>query len=77
MNIEEESFFKETLLKEGVDKLKNLGFTNVTKLNIITDEVYSFHFSNLLLTELGIKPEADHVINALLKSMSHEDNLKR
>ncbi|MES2284437.1 MAG: hypothetical protein V4547_02030 [Bacteroidota bacterium] len=62
--------FKETLIKQGVTKLKKFGFVNVNKTNITTDEVYTFYFSKIVQEMLGDHLEADVVINQLLESMN-------
>lgn len=68
--------FKETLIKQGVAKLKKFGFVNVNKTNIITDEVYTFYFSKILHEMLGIDLEADVAINKLLESMNYNNKIK-
>jgi hypothetical protein len=64
--------FKETLIKQGVSKLKKFGFVNVNKTNIVTDEVYTLYFSKILHEMLGINLEADMVINQLLEFMNNK-----
>ncbi|MCK0144938.1 hypothetical protein MWU78_04665 [Arenibacter sp. F26102] len=39
---------KEDLLIQGVEKLKIIGFTNVTVHNILTEEIYILYFSTYL-----------------------------
>lgn len=39
---------KEALLERGVEKLKIMGFTNVTIDNILIDEIYIFYFLSFL-----------------------------
>ena len=39
---------KETLLKQGVEKPKRVGFVNVNKKNIIRDKVYNLYFLKIL-----------------------------
>lgn len=39
---------KEVLLAQGVKKLKIIGFNNVTKDNILTDEIYHLYFLHFL-----------------------------
>lgn len=39
---------KESLILQGVEKLKIMGFTNVTTDNILTDEIYHLYFLSFL-----------------------------
>jgi hypothetical protein len=39
---------KEALLIQGVEKLKIIGFTNVTIQNLLTDEIYILYFLSFL-----------------------------
>jgi len=39
---------KESLILQGVEKLKIMGFTNVTIHNIMTDEIYYLYFLSFL-----------------------------
>jgi len=39
---------KEALLIQGVEKLKIIGFANVTIHNILTEEIYILYFSSYL-----------------------------
>ncbi|MDO9185118.1 MAG: hypothetical protein Q7W13_03830 [Bacteroidia bacterium] len=68
--------FKETLIKQGVSKLKKFGFVNVNKTNIVTDEVYTFYFSKILQEMLGVHSEADIAINKLLESINYNNKIK-
>lgn len=68
--------FKETLIKQGVSKLKKFGFVNVNKTNIVTDEVYTLYFSKILHEMLGVHSEADIAINKLLESMNYNNKIK-
>lgn len=68
--------FKETLIKQGVAKLKKFGFVNVNKTNIVTDEVYALYFSKILHEMLGIHSEANIEINKLLESMNYNNKIK-
>lgn len=61
---------KETLLIQGVAKLKKFGFVNVNKTNILSDEVYSLYFSKMLQEILGHNLKTDEAINELLESMN-------
>ncbi len=42
----------EILLDAGVQKLKNFGFINVSRENILQDEVYIFYLKRFLHSEL-------------------------
>ncbi|MCE9538258.1 MAG: hypothetical protein K8R85_03450 [Bacteroidetes bacterium] len=72
MKKDTEHNFKEILIKQGVSKLKKFGFINVSKTNIVTDEVYSLYFSKILQELLGINLETDAAINQLIKSMNNK-----
>ena len=39
---------KEALLEQGVEKLKIMGFPNVTLHNILTDDIYQLYFLSIL-----------------------------
>ncbi len=63
---------KESLLLHGVEKLKIIGFNNVTVQNILTDEIYQFYFLNFLKNIcspknndelIAIKELKAHIIN--------------
>lgn len=54
------------LVGEGVRKLKNFGFLNVTEENILSDEVYVFLFIRFLKTQKGKSKELDKQIDMLL-----------
>jgi hypothetical protein len=41
---------KESLLVQGVEKLKIIGFNNVTTQNILTDDIYQLYFLSFLKT---------------------------
>ena len=59
---------KESLLFHGVEKLKIMGFTNVTKNNILTDEVYQLYFLNFLNKIHNPKNDDDYIAIKELKS---------
>jgi hypothetical protein len=54
------------LVKDGVKKLKNFGFVNVTAENILSDEVYVFFFIRFLDSKKGKNNELDKQIEMLL-----------
>ena len=60
---------KKELLKEGVLKLKNMGFTMVDVENIYYDEVYSVYFKNILLSRKGAGNYLDEIIDDLLNEI--------
>lgn len=60
------------LIGEGVKKLKNFGFLNVTKENILSDEVYVFFFIRFLNTQKGKSNELDKQIEMLLCLMKEK-----
>lgn len=57
------------LIKQAVKKLKMFGFTNVTKDNITTDDVYKLYFRKILLLNLGQNNDTDKVIHELLEKV--------
>jgi len=59
---------KESLVIQGVAKLKKYGFVNVTKTNITTDEVYALYFSKMLYEMTGSRIEQDNVEKQLQES---------
>ena len=69
MKKEKELILKEAFIKQGVAKLKNFGFVNVNKSNILTDEVYVFYFSKILHESLGDNLDSDDVIHQLIEEM--------
>jgi len=73
MKKKSEHNFEKNLIKQGVAKLKKYGFVNVTKTNIITDEVYTFYFSKILHDRLGVNLDADAMINQLLESIKSKN----
>jgi hypothetical protein len=56
----------EQLLERGVEKLKNFGFINVNKQNLLSDEVYCFFFMRFLNSLKGENSEADLQIDKFL-----------
>ncbi len=69
MGKEKEHTLKEAFIKLGVAKLKNFGFVNVNKSNILTDEVYALYFSKILHESLGDNLEKDVAIKELIGAM--------
>ncbi|TYB72336.1 MULTISPECIES: hypothetical protein [Bizionia] len=54
---------KEMLLEKGVKKLKIMGFTQVTKNTILTDEIYQLYFLSFLNNIPN--PKNNHEISAI------------
>lgn len=54
---------KEMLLEKGVKKLKIMGFTQVTKNTILTDEIYQLYFLSFLNNISN--PKNNHEISAI------------
>lgn len=52
---------KEALLIQGVEKIKIIGFTNITLQNILTDEIYILYFLSFL-KNISIPKNDDEVI---------------
>ncbi len=52
--------------------MKDFGYENVNSDNIISDEVYSLLFKNMLNDNLGIIKEVDIVINQILKEINNK-----
>ena len=68
---------KARLLTLGVEKLKNFGFVNVSKANVLNDEVYRYYLKKFLSTMLGQSDATDAHINELFNTMEeirHEEN---
>lgn len=58
---------REELIITGVGYLKKFGFRNVNKENILTDEVYSFHFKRFLMLGRGADSERDRITDAIIE----------
>lgn len=67
---------KNELLKEGVLKIKNMGFTRVDLDNIYYDEVYSVYFRNILLSKKGTSNYLDEIIEELLTEVEQQSKEK-
>lgn len=62
---------KDALLVAGVKNLKTFGYPKVNIENILTDELYSAFFENMLKDNIGKGTnKVDDVINELLKTIS-------
>jgi len=55
------------IITNGVKNLKEFGYPAVTKENILTDEVYSMFFKNMLKDNLdqGFDEEINYLINQI------------
>lgn len=67
---------KNEILKEGVLKIKNMGFTRVDLDNIYYDEVYSVYFRNILLSKKGTSNYLDEIIEELLTEVEQQSKEK-
>jgi hypothetical protein len=56
---------KKELLKEGISRLRNLGFQMVDGENIFYDELYSVYFYNMLQNKKGMSKYLDEIIQEL------------
>lgn len=63
---------KEALLVQGVEKLKIIGFANVTKHNILTDEVYQLYFLSFLQNISKYKNNDEIIVIKELKSLINQ-----
>ena len=71
-----EQQIRQHLINSGVKNLKQFGYPYVTESNILTDEVYKEFFKSMLNDNLGVKPEADKVIQALLAELEAEQEVQ-
>ncbi len=67
---------KHELLREGVAKVKDMGFRMVNVENIYYDEVYSAYFQNLLLQKRGISKYLDEIIDEIIKEIETKTNVR-
>ncbi len=63
------TYSKDNLINVGIEKLKNLGFINVTKSNILQDEVYVYHFKIFMNSLKGQNEDMDMAIKELVSKM--------
>lgn len=63
---------KEALLKQGVEKLKIIGFANVTMHNILTDEIYQLYLLNFLKNISNPKSYDEIIAIKELKSLINQ-----
>lgn len=64
--IEMNSDIHEWLIDAGIEKLKNFGFTNVNRDNILVDEVYYYFLSRFINTLRGKSKAMDAEIEKLI-----------
>lgn len=69
-------YSKDKLLDIGIEKLKNYGFINVTKNNVLEDEVYKYHFKKIISFLLGQDDDLDRAIKELFSSIDKKENEK-
>lgn len=68
---------KDRLLSMAIEKLRNFGFVNVTRANVLKDEVYRYYLKKFLLTMLGQSDATDANIDELinmLDEIKYEEN---
>lgn len=61
---------KETLIRDGVDRLREFGYPDVNEENIFTDKVYAAFFKQMLNQVKGIHRVSDEAIEELLKQLT-------
>lgn len=71
--MESDSFdnIRAALIRDGVAKVRDLGFQYVNENNIFFDEVYSMYFQKMLDQKMGINTHLDTVIKYTLNEI-HE-----
>ena len=65
-----DDMIRDKLLSAGVKNLKEFGYPEVTKENILTDSIYSRFFKSMLEDNLG--KGFDGHVNALLEEVKRE-----
>ena len=63
---------KSKLLQQGVKKLKQFGFTNVTKKNILTDDIYRLYFTKMLHLNQEHCIQVTKEIDVILRKMENK-----
>ena len=64
------------LIAAGVRNLLEWGYPQCNKKNILTDEIYSEFFLNMLEDNKGAAKEADEAIEALIAEIKGVDELE-
>jgi hypothetical protein len=67
-------YSKDKLLNIAINKLKTLGFVNVTKTNIFEDEVYKYHFKIFMKSIIGKNEDTDQIIFELFSTIDKNGN---
>ncbi len=67
------TYSKDELLEMGINKLKNFGFVNVSRKNILEDEVYAYHFKKFMSFLLGQDEDLDSSIKELFTSIDKKN----
>lgn len=65
------TYSKDSLINVAIEKLKNLGFINVTKSNILQDEVYAYHFKIFMNSLKGQNEDMDMTIKELVSKIEN------
>lgn len=65
--------YRDRLLEAGVKNLKEYGYPDVTKENILTDQIYSAFFKSMLQDSDNMGKGMDEHIIALLKEIKQSD----
>jgi hypothetical protein len=66
---------KKELEREGVSRVKNLGFQMVNNENIYSDEIYSAYFYNMLQSKKGISKYLDDVIEEIINEIEYKSKI--
>jgi hypothetical protein len=66
---------KKELEKEGISRVKSLGFQMVNNENIYYDEVYSAYFRNMLLNKKGTSKYLDEVIEDIINEIEYKSKI--
>ena len=61
---------REELIKEGISKIKKMGFQYVTSENIFYDEVYRSYFESMLTSKTGASNYLDEIIQELIDEIN-------
>ncbi|MES2132319.1 MAG: hypothetical protein V4506_08200 [Bacteroidota bacterium] len=67
------AYSKDELLELGIKKLKNFGFLNVNRKNVLEDAVYAYHFKKFMSFLLGQSEDLDLAIKELLTSIDKKN----
>lgn len=67
-------YSKDKLIEISVRKLKKMGFVNITKENILKDEVYIYHLKAFMNALKGEYENLDVAIKELFSSIDNKGN---